>query len=176
MWGKTIIPMYRLWLNGLHGLYGPRCPLSPKRPINLISLSLMPWCLASPGHQQPWYWLCRIGRSLFYLRKDFNNLCQINVEEWHKNVNICLFPLKNFAPKSLIHAWPSLNWLIRIITTSCNAFQFTHFISYNMVHISSFKENSAIDIFLSWAVFYKTTLRCLHKIDSSKAFFYHHFS
>ena len=35
MWGKIIIPMYRLWL---HGLYGPRCPLSPKRPINLISL------------------------------------------------------------------------------------------------------------------------------------------
>ena len=31
--------MYRLWL---HGLYGPRCPLSPKRPINLISLSLFP--------------------------------------------------------------------------------------------------------------------------------------
>ena len=40
MWGKIIIPMYRLWLNGLYGLYGPRCPLSSKRPINLISLSL----------------------------------------------------------------------------------------------------------------------------------------
>ena len=35
-----IIPMYKLWLNGLYGLYGPRCPLSSKRPINLISLSL----------------------------------------------------------------------------------------------------------------------------------------
>ena len=40
MWGKIIIPMYRLWLHGLYGLYGPRCPLSAKRPINLISLSL----------------------------------------------------------------------------------------------------------------------------------------
>ena len=40
MWGKIIIPIYRLWLNGLYGLYGPRCPLSSKRPINLISLSL----------------------------------------------------------------------------------------------------------------------------------------
>ena len=40
MWGKIIIPMYRLWLNGLYGLYGPRCPLSSKRPINLISFSL----------------------------------------------------------------------------------------------------------------------------------------
>ena len=43
MWGKIIIPMYRLWLNGLYGLYGPRCPLSSKRPINLISLSLSRW-------------------------------------------------------------------------------------------------------------------------------------
>ena len=24
---------------------------------------LMPWLLMSPGHQQPWYWLCRISRS-----------------------------------------------------------------------------------------------------------------
>ena len=31
-----------------------------------ISWLLMPWLLASPGHQQSWYWLCRIGRSLFY--------------------------------------------------------------------------------------------------------------
>ena len=38
MWGKIIIPTYRLWLNGLYGLYGPRCHLSSKRPINLISL------------------------------------------------------------------------------------------------------------------------------------------
>ena len=34
MWGKIIIPMYRLWL---HCLYGPWCPLSPKRPINSLS-------------------------------------------------------------------------------------------------------------------------------------------
>ena len=40
MWGKIIIPMYRLWLNGLYGLYGPWCPLSSTRPINSISLSL----------------------------------------------------------------------------------------------------------------------------------------
>ena len=37
--GLYCIPMYRLWLHSLYGLYGPRCPLSPKRPINLISLS-----------------------------------------------------------------------------------------------------------------------------------------
>ena len=48
MWGKIIIPMYRLWLNGLYGLYGPRCPLFSKRPINLISLSLS---TPTPQHQ-----------------------------------------------------------------------------------------------------------------------------
>ena len=44
-----------------------------------ISWLLMPRLLASPGHQQPW---CRIARSLCYLRKDFNYLIDINVEEW----------------------------------------------------------------------------------------------
>ena len=36
--------------------------------------------LTSPGHQQPWYWLCRICKCWFYLRKDFKYLCHINVE------------------------------------------------------------------------------------------------
>ena len=34
----------------------------------------MPWLLASPGHQHPWYWLCRICKSLSFMRKDFNYL------------------------------------------------------------------------------------------------------
>ena len=37
-----------------------------------ISWLLMPWLLTSPGHQQPWYRLCRIDRFLSYLRKDLN--------------------------------------------------------------------------------------------------------
>ena len=32
-----MIPMYSLWLDGL---YGPRCPLSPERQLNLITHSL----------------------------------------------------------------------------------------------------------------------------------------
>ena len=46
-----------------------------------ISWSLMPWLLAKPGHQHTWYWLCRIGKSLSYTTKDFNNLCHVSVEE-----------------------------------------------------------------------------------------------
>ena len=30
-----MIPMYRLRSHGLYGLYGPRCPLSPERPLTL---------------------------------------------------------------------------------------------------------------------------------------------
>ena len=59
----------------------------------------MPWLLMSPGHQQPWYWLCRRGRFLFYLRNDFNYLCRINVAKWRK---MFIFPLKNLARKGLI--------------------------------------------------------------------------
>ena len=40
MCGKIMIPMYRQWLHGLYGLYGPCCMLSPERPLNLITHSL----------------------------------------------------------------------------------------------------------------------------------------
>ena len=62
-----------LWLKvGQNGL---TCNIwRPSYPELTRSLSwfLMPWLLESPGHQHPWYWLCRIGKSLFYLKKDFN--------------------------------------------------------------------------------------------------------
>ena len=50
----------------------------------LISWLLMPWRRKEPGHQQPWYWLCRIGRFLSCSRKDFKYLRRINVQKWHK--------------------------------------------------------------------------------------------
>ena len=49
-----------------------------------ISWLLMPWLLASPGHQHPWYSPSRIGKLLSCTRKDFNYLCHVNVEEWYK--------------------------------------------------------------------------------------------
>ena len=47
-----------------------------------LPLLLMPWLLASPEHRQPWYWLCRIIRSLSYMRKDFNYLHHHSLEKW----------------------------------------------------------------------------------------------
>ena len=76
-------------------LYGYCCITVSKINLNMrgpsylgltksISWLLMPRLLASPGHQQPWYWLCRIDRPLPYLRKDFNYPCHISLEEWDK--------------------------------------------------------------------------------------------
>ena len=47
-------------------------------------MGLMPYPSASPGQQQPWYWLWRICKSLSYISKDFNYLCCVNVEQCHK--------------------------------------------------------------------------------------------
>ena len=49
-----------------------------------ISWLLMSWLLVSPGHQQPWYWPCKLDRPLSSIRKDFYYLCHASVEEWQK--------------------------------------------------------------------------------------------
>ena len=38
--------------------------------LRSLSWLLMPWFLASPDHQQPWYWLCEIGKSWSFRRKE----------------------------------------------------------------------------------------------------------
>ena len=62
-----------------------------------ISWLLMPWLLTSPGHQQPWYWLCRICKPWSYLRKDFKYPCHINVESWHKMQIYVYVPSEKFS-------------------------------------------------------------------------------
>ena len=61
----------------------------------------MPWLLASPGHQQPWYWLCRIGRSLSYSRRNFNYICLL---VWRNDIKckyMFMFSLKKIACEGL---------------------------------------------------------------------------
>ena len=72
--GKTWISWmtFKRWWSATPLCY--QLTLNVRGPIYLgltrsISWLLMPW---RPGHQQPWYWLCRICRSLSYLRKNFN--------------------------------------------------------------------------------------------------------
>ena len=62
-----------------------------------ISWLLKPWLLTSPGHQQPYYWLCRICRSWSYLGKDFKYMCHINEELWHKMWIYVYFPSEKFS-------------------------------------------------------------------------------
>ena len=81
-----------LWLNvlsarsnGSYAKHSTMLTLNVRGPSYLgltrsISWLLMSWLLTLPGHQQPWYWLCRICRPWSYLRKDFMYLCHINVE------------------------------------------------------------------------------------------------
>ena len=80
-----------------------------------ISWLLMPWLLVSPGHQQLWYWLCKIGRSLSYMRKYFNNLCHTIVEEW-QIVNICLCFCWKFSMWR-VKAWVSNYFHIKLWDT-----------------------------------------------------------
>ena len=78
MWGKIIIPMYRLWLHGLYGLYGSQCPLPPpqkkkkkkkKKQTNLISPSLSHRRQSqTDGWKNTlWFWM----DSLYFLRHRF---------------------------------------------------------------------------------------------------------
>ena len=67
-----------------------------------ISWLLMPWLLTSPGHHQPWYWLCRIsGPGLTWGR--ILSTCVSSM--WSNDIKckyMFMFPLKNLARKGLI--------------------------------------------------------------------------
>ena len=98
-----------------------------------ISWLLMPWLLMSPGHQQPWYWLCWIGRFLSYLRKDFNYLRRSMWRNDTKYKYMFMFPLKNLARKGLrasviTHAYHKTEYEDKI--TNGNATEI-----YYMIHI-----------------------------------------
>ena len=58
----------------------------------------MHWLLVSPGHQYPWYWLCKF---LSYMREDFNYLWYVSVEEWYKLQIHFYLPHGNLARKGL---------------------------------------------------------------------------
>ena len=47
-----------------------------------IQWLLVLWLSASPGHQQPLYWLCGINGSFSSTRKDFNLVDHLSFEKW----------------------------------------------------------------------------------------------
>ena len=82
---------------------------------------LMPWLLVSPGHQQPWYWLCDVGRSLSYSRKDFNCLHRLILDGWSNHKCMSMFLLKNLADKNHgISPTVITTWQGRFLSSVCN--------------------------------------------------------
>ena len=58
---------------------------------------LIPWLLASPGHQQPWYWLCAVWKALSSFGVNFRNMQRFDVEEWC-GIQRCFYVfLENFS-------------------------------------------------------------------------------
>ena len=66
----------------------------------------MPWLLASPGQQHPWYWLYRKNKLLLCMWKYFNYLCPFSENDINY-IYMFMFPMKNLARKGLklhVHA------------------------------------------------------------------------
>ena len=88
-----------------------------------ISWLLMPWLLTSPGHQQPWYWQCRICSCLTWGR--ISSTCVIPMlSNDIKCKYMFMFPLKNLARKGLT-IYPCIHWPVmrKGLTNICHASQ-----------------------------------------------------
>ena len=62
---------------------------------------LMPWRCKDPGHQQPWYWLYKLGMSLSYISTGVNwgciDRCQCLLPRWTTHAVV-----KTFVPHSAL--------------------------------------------------------------------------
>ena len=92
--------------------------------IRSISWLMMTWRRKEPCHQQQWNWLlvCEIGKSCFSMRRDFNCLCHISVEEWNELSIYFMFFQKILTCKGLMQQGISggynhyeMNWNWRLI-------------------------------------------------------------
>ena len=82
---ETEMPSF--WGNLHHRLHRKLINVQGPRYLGLtrsVSRLLMPWLLESPKHQHPWYWPCRIGKFLSYMKKDFNCRCPLTVEKFYE--------------------------------------------------------------------------------------------
>ena len=94
-WGFNVLTL---------NMWGPSYPDLTRS----LSWLLMSWLLASPGHQQPWYWLCKLGRSLSFTWGRISITCAISVRRKHRNCKyMFMFLLKKIARKELNTDAPS---------------------------------------------------------------------
>ena len=110
----------------------------------------------APCVARTWYWLCRIGELLSWLRKDFNYLGHANVEEWHKCKYMFLFLLKNSARKgsnqcniSMSQCPHFIGWLVKLplkpthwgSDNICGMLQATFYMAFMQRHVWYFDSN-----------------------------------
>ena len=95
-------------------------PLYPGRNnARWLSWLLMSWLIALPGHQQPWYWLCRIKRSLSSTDRGFPTCSMMGNDREYKYIFILLKSLAPGRPRSHFKtAIFNLVLLIGIFTSS----------------------------------------------------------
>ena len=91
--GRFKVPGYQLWIILMKHECDSKntsCP-SGIEPGSIWSISWlqMPWLLVSPGHQQPWFWICRINGSLYFMGKNSyprNDTCERKMEVYFLSV------------------------------------------------------------------------------------------
>ena len=64
--------------------------------FNLVNIIIADALATQGKHRHP-YWLCRIGKFLSYLTKNFNYLNHVNVDEWHKMWIYVFVPSEKFT-------------------------------------------------------------------------------
>ena len=95
-----------------------------------ISWLLMPWLLALPGHQQPWYWLCR---ALSTGRKDF---IVIKVLRNDRKCKFIFMFSKNKFKMARVKAFFLLHWLLVKINISDCYLDFTSCFYFFYLNVS----------------------------------------
>ena len=65
------------------------------REMKSLPWLLMLRLLASPSHQQLWYWLCMVSESLSFMRTGFNYMSHLNVDEWNVNTMFLFLFIKS---------------------------------------------------------------------------------
>ena len=129
--------------------------LSYRGLFRSISRLLMPWLLASPGHQQPWYWHdSEIGKSLFYTRKDSNYLRYV-MSVWRNDRNcehMFMFLLKNLAHKELTAQYSNIceEHCITGSTAGFLPFQRIWLVEGSQSGIKILKENNQMSMSSLW--------------------------
>ena len=120
------------WISGYTSHHDVRLT-SAKQIVTLLTLNVrgpnylgltrsISWLLVSPGHQQPWYCLCKICRSLSYPRKDFKPWDSSTwvLSMWRNDIKckyLFMFPLQNLARKGLSPVTLCIiSWKIRTVT------------------------------------------------------------